>query len=123
MTKPLTVERIIAGYKASGLIPQRCAFTAVDSEGNKCGCAMTALIVGEGHATFEELRDLCEHGGAGDLDALITKATGLEIDASWEIIFGFDGGAPYDGKSEYHGYGVEVHQKIFIERVLDNVEN
>lgn len=52
--KPLTVQRVLDAYAATGLKPVADAFVSVDARNARCGCALSAVAIAEGAAAFEE---------------------------------------------------------------------
>ena len=52
--KPLTVERVVDAYAKTGLKPVQRVWAEINGD-TRCGCALTAVYVAEGHATFEEI--------------------------------------------------------------------
>lgn len=54
LDKPLTVERVLAAYAKTGLKP-RDSLYAIAYDGELCGCALGAVAIAEGAATFNEL--------------------------------------------------------------------
>lgn len=117
----LTVERIIAGYKASELKPITGFFTHIDDNGDNCGCAISAVIVGEGHATLAEWRQIvgCD-ADKPSLDPFIKEKLGLEYGVLNSFIAGFDSGVSYASDEPARALGIEARQKIFVEKVLEN---
>lgn len=88
---PITVDRVQAAYEKSELRPVRKVFTRADEDGTKCGCGISALLIGEGHATFKEVCHKAIHGG---FDQLAKEKLGLNFDETGYFMSGFDSGEP-----------------------------
>lgn len=56
--RELTVQRVLDAYTATGLKPVAAFFTCQLGDA-RCGCALSAVAIAEGAATFEE--DGAEH--------------------------------------------------------------
>lgn len=86
LNKPLTVERVLAAYAKTGLKPTDGIWTAEDA-GLRCGCALAAIYIADGEATWEDLENHC-----GVIDRLDSLAPALFVN-------GFDD-LPYHTKED-----------------------
>lgn len=59
LNKPLTVDRVLAAYAKTGLKPTEGLWTAKDA-GLRCGCALAAIYIADGEATWDELEEHCD---------------------------------------------------------------
>ena len=80
--EPVTPERVVEAYSATGLTPVGMVWVTADG---LCGCALTALVLASGHRVEKGmgLMEMAEIGGCG-------------VDEASSFVAGFDG--------EYRGH-------------------
>ncbi len=93
----ITPEQVLEAYQKTGINPMRNDYCYLDDNGEKCGCAITALLTDKigwedtNSAIYTKVR----------LSAYISEELGLESDYVEGFIYGFDG---FSARKNTQGY-------------------
>jgi hypothetical protein len=110
----ITVERVKAAYEKAGIRPIRNHFVMINNAGEKCGCGLTAILVGEGIISFEDWLE----GNYGTTlpSEFIARQLDLTEDQVRGFMDGFDGSlCLYDSRREYYEIGKACRKELIGE--------
>lgn len=108
---PITFERVQEGYRRSGIRPSDGVY-ARNIKGVPCGCAITAIVVGEGHATFDEIKEIMAAGSGDAFDKIMKEKLGLEHEEFAGFVAGFDAFSFYIGDAEFYKIGLDCRRLL-----------
>lgn len=110
----ITIERVMQGYEKSGLKPLKKLWVFKQDDGTKCGCAVTAILVGEGHISFEALRIMRKTVPALEFEKFITEKLESPIEEIWCFIDGFDTHRDVgEDEPEFRKLGKQCQREVF----------
>lgn len=101
LNKPLTVQRVLDAYRATGLKPRDEWYAIWGFGDERCGCAIGAVLLAEGCATFEELE-------SDDF----TYQDDTETPEIESFMAGFDGLPQYNRSSEAYELGQACRKAV-----------
>lgn len=109
----ITIERVMRGYEKSGLIPTTGSWLTMGDDGTKCGCAVTAILVGEGHMTFEKMDGNRAYLCSKAFEQFLYEKVGIPSDDVWLFIAGFDANFLEESPHELKKLGHQCQREIF----------